>query len=110
MDSNGTAYTGPVTGLNWQYLNMSPDNLNITANVPNAFIHSGSGQDAIDVSHANGNNVLDGGTGSNFLVGGAGANTFFLDDRNPSAALWSTLVHFHSGDAATVWGLTAADF
>lgn len=108
--ASGTAYSGPVAGLNWQYLNLSPDSLNITSGVQNAFIHSGAGQDAIDVSHANGNNVLDGDTGSNFLVGGSGSDTFFLDDRNPGAALWSTLVNFHSGDSATVWGLTAADF
>jgi hypothetical protein len=106
----GSAYTGPVAGLNWQYLNLTPDNLSVISNVPNAFIHTGSGEDAIDVSHANGTNVLDGWTGSNFLVGGAGTDTFFLDDRSPPGALWSTLVNFHSGDAATVWGLTAADF
>lgn len=110
MDDNGTAYTGPVSGLNWQYLNLSPANLNVASNVPNAFLHSGAGQDALDVSAANGTNVLDGSTGSNFLVGGTGADTFFLDDRNPSAALWSTLVNFHKGDSATVWGLTANDF
>src|SRR4051812_16276143 len=110
LNDTGTAYTGPVAGLNWQYLNLSPINLNVASNVPNAFIHSGSGQDALDVSHANGTNVLDGGTGSNFLVGGTGNDTFFLDDRNPPGALWSTLVNFHSGDNATVWGLTAADF
>jgi hypothetical protein len=108
--ASGTTYSGPVAGLNWQYLNMSPDNLNITSGVPNAFIHSGSGQDAIDVSHANGNNVLDGWTGSNFLVGGAGTDTFFLDDRTPPGDLWSTLVNFHGGDSVTVWGLTANDF
>ena len=42
---------------------------------PNEFIHTGSGFDAIDVSAAGGNNVLDGGTNSNFLVGGTKAGT-----------------------------------
>jgi hypothetical protein len=110
MNDNGSAYTGPVSGLNWQYMNLSPSNLNVVANVPNAFIHSGAGEDALNVSVASGNNVLDGSTGSNFLVGGAGQDTFFLDDRGPAAALWDTLVNFHSGDSATVWGLTANDF
>ena len=106
----GWAYSGPVAGLTSEYINISEDNLNITAHVPNSFIHSGSGEDAIDVSAVGGTNVLDGGTGSNFLVGGSGNDTFFCDDRNPSESIWSTLVNFHAGDAATIWGVTANDF
>jgi Ca2+-binding RTX toxin-like protein len=74
------------------------------------FIHTGSGTDAIDVSVANGNNVLDGGTGSNFLTGGTGNDTFYLDDRSPTATTWSTIANFRSGDSATVWGVTSDDF
>jgi Ca2+-binding RTX toxin-like protein len=107
---NGDAYNGPVSGLQWQYINITSDNVDITANVPNVFIHSGSGTDALDVSKANGTNVLDGGTGSNFLVGGSGNDTFFVDDRSPSADIWSTVSGFHSGDSATVWGITPQDF
>ncbi len=77
--------------MKWQFIDITTDNLNITANVPNSFIHSGAGEDAIDVSKANGTNVLDGGTSSNFLVGGSGTDTFFVDDRNPSADIWSKL-------------------
>jgi hypothetical protein len=58
--------------------------------------------------------VLDGGTGSNFLVGGVLSNqtidTFFVDDREPTSPIWSTVVNFHSGDAATIWGITPSDF
>jgi Ca2+-binding RTX toxin-like protein len=53
---------------------------------------------------------LDGGTGSNFLVGGSGSDTFFVDDRGATADIWSTMSNFHSGDAATVWGITPQDF
>lgn len=106
----GTAYTGPVAGLDWQFITVTPDSLAITATVPNSFIHSGSGNDAIDVSHVNGTNVLDGSTGSNFLVGGTGFDTFFVDDRNASADIFSTVANFHSGDNATVFGVTAANF
>jgi hypothetical protein len=106
----GTPYSGPVAGLQREYIYTSTDNLNVTATAPNAFIHTGSGEDAINVSQVNGNNVLDGGTGSNFLVGGTGQDTFFVDDRGPSPDIWSTVANFHSGDAATVWGLTASDF
>jgi Ca2+-binding RTX toxin-like protein len=103
-----TAYTGPVAGLNWEFIDTSVDNLNITATTPNVFLHSGSGEDALQVT--SGNNVLDGGTGSNFLVGGTGNDTFFVDDRNATADIWSTMVHFHAGDSATLWGVSQKDF
>ena len=106
----GTVYTGPVGGLQHELLLITPDNLAITAAVPNSFIHTGSGTDAIDVSAVSGNNVLDGGTGSNFLVGGKGLDTFFVDARGASSATWSTVSGFHSGDAATLWGITPKDF
>jgi Ca2+-binding RTX toxin-like protein len=102
------AYTGPVAGLGYEFINMSLDSINLTVTTPNVFLHSGSGQDAIQVS--SGNNVLDGGTGSNFLVGAAGNDTFFVDDRIATANIWSTVVGFHAGDAATVWGVTPKDF
>jgi hypothetical protein len=101
-------YKGPVAGLQGEYVNISSDNLNITASSPNWFIHTGSGMDAIAV--ASGTNVLDGGTGSNFLVGGNGTDTFFVDDRGAASDIWSTVVGFHQGDAATVWGVTPQDF
>ena len=89
---DGTPYSGPVAGLQWEFIDAASDNISVTTNVPNVFIDTGSGEDAIDVSHANGNNVLDGSTGSNFLVGGSGDDTFFVDDRSPSANIWSTVV------------------
>ena len=110
VTGNVTAYAGPVGGLQHQLLMLSADNLNITATAPNSFIHTGSGTDAIDVSAIGGNNVLDGGTGSNFLVGGKGLDTFFVDARGASSATWSTVSGFHSGDAATLWGITPKDF
>jgi Ca2+-binding RTX toxin-like protein len=99
-----------VAGLQWEFIDPTTDSLNVTANVPNVFIHTGSGEDAINVSHANGNNVLDGSTGSNFLVGGSGDDTFFVDDRSPSADIWSTVANFHAGDAATIFGITQSGF
>ncbi|WP_428486799.1 beta strand repeat-containing protein [Rhodopila sp.] len=106
----GDTYTGPVAGLQHQYINITTDSLNITATVANSFIHTGSGTDAIDVSKVGGTNVLDGSTGSNFLVGGSGNDTFFVDDRIATADIWSTIANFHVGDATTVYGVTAADF
>jgi T5SS/PEP-CTERM-associated repeat protein len=101
-------YTGPVSGLQEQYINITADNLNISVSTPDWFIHSGSGTDAIAVN--GGTNVLDGGTGSNFLTGGSGADTFFVDDRGPTADIWSTVVGFHAGDSATIWGVAPQDF
>jgi Ca2+-binding RTX toxin-like protein len=101
-------YTGPVTNLQNEYVNLTSHNLNIATATPNWFVHSGSGDDAIAVS--SGTNVLDGGTGSNFLSGGSGTDTFFVDDRAATADIWSTVNNFHAGDAATIWGVTAQDF
>jgi Ca2+-binding RTX toxin-like protein len=66
------------------------------------------GTDAIAVS--SGTNVIDGLTGSNFLTGGSGSDTFFVDDRGPQADIWSTVNNFHSGDSATIFGVTKSDF
>jgi ELWxxDGT repeat protein len=111
--SDGTPYIGPVSGLLDQYIYTGSDNLNVAAGVANTFIHTGSGEDAIDVSHVGGTNVLDGGSNSNFLVGGTGAgsfDTFFVDDRGPSTDIWSTVANFHGGDAATIFGITPNGF
>ncbi len=79
------------------------------AEVGNVFVRGGDGDDAIAVT--SGSNVLDGGAGSNFLVGGSGADggtdTFFTDLRDGKTS-WNTVVNFHAGDAATVWGFDPA--
>lgn len=107
LSVNADAYAGPVDGLFAQYINVTSDNLNLAAAVNDVFLHTGSGTDAIAVR--GGTNVLDGGTGSNFLTGGSGTDTFFVDDRGAGAAIWSTVVGFHKGDAATIWGVSQAD-
>src|SRR4051794_14249032 len=106
----GTAYTGPVTGIRTQFIEITSDSLNITPSGPDSFVHSGGGDDAIDVSAVNGTNVLDGGGGSNFLTGGSGADTFFVDNRAAAADIWSTVNKFQSGDAATIWGINPTNF
>ncbi|WP_428485180.1 hypothetical protein [Rhodopila sp.] len=109
-----TAYSGPVSYLTSEFIDISSHSLNMSTTQANVFLHSGAGEDALQVS--SGQNVLDGGTGSNFLTGGsgtgagAGADTFFVDDRAATAPIWSTLVNFHAGDAATIWGVTPQDF
>lgn len=108
--ASGAPYSGPVTGLAQQIILVTPDNVNVTAKVPNVFIHTGAGTDGIDVSQVGGNNILDGSTGSNFLIGGPGFDTFYLDDRNPTSDVYSTVVGFHAGDNVSVFGVNATDF
>ena len=103
----GQPYTGPVSGLQQQYINITPDSVNIAATTPNWFIHSGGGDDAIAIS--SGTNVLDGGLGSSFLTGGSGTDTFFVDERGATAISWSTVVNFHATDAVTLWGVTQSN-
>ena len=108
LNVHADAYNGPVDGLFAQYINVTSDNLSLAAGVDNVFLHTGSGTDAI--AARGGSNVLDGGTGSNFLTGGSGTDTFYVDDRGASAAIWSTVVGFHKGDAATIWGVSPTGF
>lgn len=108
VPTSTSQYSGPVSGIQGEYINITSDSLNISTNINDLFIHTGAGTDAIAVH--GGTNVLDGGTGSNFLTGGTGTDTFFVDDRATSADIWSTVVGFHAGDSATIWGVTAQDF
>jgi hypothetical protein len=108
--SAGSPYSGPVAGLQTQYVNITTDSLNITANTPNVFIKTGSGTDALNVAGANGNNVLDGGGGSNFLTGGSGNDQFYVDIRDVTGPVFSTVANFHSGDDLTIWGVSLSDF
>lgn len=107
-DTFSQPYTGPVPGLQTQFVDITPDSLNIAASAPNMFIHTGSGNDAVRL--LGGTNVVDGGSGSNFMVGGIGTDTFFVDARGVTANTWSTVSGFHSGDAATLWGISPTSF
>ncbi|GAC1344885.1 MAG: hypothetical protein NVSMB18_23440 [Acetobacteraceae bacterium] len=104
--ASGDDYTGPVDYLQRQYIYAGTDNVAIAANVSNAFLKGGPGGDALQAK--GGNNILDGGGGSNFLIGGTGADggrdTFFVDARDPGVVTWSTIVNFHQGDQATIFG------
>lgn len=98
-------YSGPVAGLQRQYIWPGTDGVAIAASAPDVFLHGGAGDDALSVS--GGSNVLDGGAGSNFLTGATGGDgghdSFFLDARG-GGVTWSTLVNFHAGDTATIFG------
>lgn len=116
--TQGQAYSGPVAGLTTEYTVNTSDTINITAEVPNVFIEvaylpgtqSAPAMAGLNVSMANGNNVLDSYAASSFLTGGSGTDTFYIDARTLAQNDWSTVVNFHAGDQLTVWGITAADF
>jgi len=105
--SAGQQYAGPVNYLQSQYIWASPDGVSIASHVPNVFLTGGAGNNALTASA--GRNVLDGGLGSNFLTGATGADggtdTFFLDGA--AGTTWDTIVNFHPGDSATLWGFVA---
>jgi Ca2+-binding RTX toxin-like protein len=103
-----SSYSGPLPFLSSEFIYLTPNNLNISTSESNVFLHSGAGNDALSVTA--GQNVLDGGTGFNFLTGGLGPDTFFVDARGAARDIWSTMNKFRSGDSATVFGVTAADF
>jgi Ca2+-binding RTX toxin-like protein len=101
-----SAYSGPVAGLERQYVYTGGDSVNIAVTSDNWFLKGGAGNDALQAF--GGYNVLDGGAGSNFLTGGSGTDTFFVDDRAPPSDIWSTVNNFHAGDDATVFGIVPA--
>lgn len=76
----------------------------IVSPTPNFFVKSFSGFDAVALS--TGSNVVDAGPGSNFLVGETGADTFFLNGTHGDV-VWDTIVNFHAGDHATLFGFHA---
>lgn len=104
----GSNYKGPVSYLKDEFIYAGVNNIAVSSALPDVFIHGGGGDDALFA--ASGNNVLDGGTGSNFLTGGSGTSTYFVDDRNAPSDIWSTIVGFHRGDAATIWGVNQSGF
>ena len=108
--SAGVPYSGPLTGLSDDIILAASDNINVVAEEPNVFIRTDRGDDVIDVSKVGGNNVLDGGTGGNLLIGGSGKDSFYLNERNQTNTTWSTIMGFHSGDTATVFGVSPEDF
>ena len=62
LPDTSAAYTGPVAGITSQFVNITPDNLNITAMADNLFIKTGTGNDAVALH--GGTNVVDAGGGS----------------------------------------------
>ena len=96
----GTAYAGPVAGLQRQYLGTSAGEI-VGGTDGNDFINLLEGDDAANGD--TGDDVLDGGIGSNFLTGGSGRDVFFSDGRGGTIT-WSTITDWTAGEQLSLWG------
>ncbi|MCA3307188.1 MAG: hypothetical protein ING00_15440 [Roseomonas sp.] len=96
----GSAYSGPVEGLQRQLLGSSAGEV-VSGTTGNDFMNLLGGDDAADGGL--GNDVLDGGTGSNFLSGGGGRDVFFSDGRGGTVT-WSTITDWQAGEQLSLWG------
>ncbi|MEN3794243.1 M10 family metallopeptidase [Fulvimarina sp. MAC3] len=97
-----TAYSGPISGINWQYLGSGAAKEEIIGTGQADFINGLAGDDVI--FGGEGNDILDAGIGSGFLSGQGGTDTFFVDARDGQVA-WSTIVDFIPGaEQVTIWG------
>jgi phospholipase/lecithinase/hemolysin len=108
LPAQGHPYTGPVGGVREAYVNITSDQLGITASTPGWFLYGGSGGGSMTV--AGGNNVLGAAGGLWVMTGGSGADWFSLDDHGATTATASTIVNFQAGDTATIFDMTPADF
>jgi 2',3'-cyclic-nucleotide 2'-phosphodiesterase (5'-nucleotidase family) len=100
----GTAYTGPVPGIESELVFITPDNVSVSAPGANVFIRTGSGDDAIVTG--GGTNVVDASTGNNWLVSN-GMDSFLIGDRDGGTG-WDTILNFAAGDALTLFGFDDA--
>lgn len=103
----GTSFddTGFGTGAQWQFLyGTVADSLVVTAETPNVFINTGSGNDVL--TGLSGRNILDGGSGYNTYLGGSGTDTFVADMRTHPAGM--LIDNFKSGDNAILVGAASS--
>ena len=100
----GDAFKGTTPGITAQFLDLTPDNMLLTALSPDTFMRSDTGNDLLVASA--GRNILSGGSGVNVFVGGSGTDTFLADATTASTA--DTFLNFHSGDDLAVIGNTVA--
>jgi hypothetical protein len=97
-------YAGAVDNVQTQFIYDGVAPLAIVAQQPGMLIRSRA--DATAVQLLGGNNVLDMRRGSSFLVSGPGNDVFLFDGNQPQET-WNTIVNFHTGDSATLWGFKA---
>ena len=100
---NGFDDAGFGTGVKWQFLyGTVADNLIVSAETPNVFINTGSGNDVL--AGLSGNNVLDGGSGRDTYYSGTGGSNIFIGDMRSGHPATMQINNMHSGDTAVMLG------
>jgi hypothetical protein len=103
----GDVFKGVTPSIAFQFLDLTPDNLGITALSPSVFIKSGSGNDVLVAD--SGRNILSADSGLNMMVGSTTGKDTFLADASTANAT-ASILNFHTGDDAAILGLNASDF
>ena len=84
------------------------DSVVVAARRPDAFLQSGAGSDIL-AAQAGGDNVFDDtGGAANFELGGSGQDAYLFDAGHDPVS-WNTIVGFHAGDFAAVFGIGPQD-
>jgi hypothetical protein len=102
----GDVFKGTTPDVKFQFIDLTPDALQITAVSPNVFIKTDSGIDLL-VANA-GRNIVNAGGGVNTIAAGTGHDTILADATTGSAI--ASILNFGPGDDAAVLGVNATDF
>ena len=104
----GDVFKGAVAApeVKTQFIDLTPDTLNITAVSPNVFIKTDSGNDIVAAN--SGRNILSVGGGINTTIGGTGHDTTLADATK--GLTFASLLNFGSGDDVAMLGVNATDF
>ena len=102
----GDVFKGTTPDVKFQFLDLTPDALGITALGPNVFIKTDSGNDVLIAN--GGRNILSAGSGLNTLVGAPGKDTFLADAT--TADTLTSVLNFQSGDDVVITGINPAAF
>jgi hypothetical protein len=114
FNTDGTPNAVAISNLDGQpltnqYINITPDNLNVTPLVPNTYTQTGSGNDLIFLN-SNGSNTVDAGSGTNNIFGGSGKDAFEILGNQVGSSVFDIINNFHPGDLVTVYGATFGSF
>jgi hypothetical protein len=104
----GDVFKGGQTtpGVQFQFLDLTPDNIGIIGKGPNLFMKTDEGNDFMVAQ--GGRNIMSAGSGINTFVAAAGQDTMLVDATNANAS--ATVLNFKAGDDVAVLGINASDF
>jgi hypothetical protein len=109
--ASGIPYDGTVANIRHELIDITQDNVTITAQTVLAFIHSGSGDDTLQVFGSE--NLINAGGGSNTLIGTPGqivSRDLMIVDADPNKSVTDLFKQYGAADDIIVRGLTPTDF